>query len=163
MKGIKMKQSKSTNKKQLAVISGTHETGKELAKKGYTNAFVMNDIYTSQHGKVSTAILYTDGMDEDSAKKILEGWWINTAGNKFASWQPIDQYEEGVISNNFRLSESNQRLFLIDLMKMLGLEDLTKKAIIYLANKADSGNPTGALVKDLMKEMGLESKLSANQ
>lgn len=152
-----MKESKSTNKKQLAVIAGTNETGKILSKQGHKNALIVSEIYTSKYGKVSTAILVTETMIEEEAKKLLEAWWIETSGNKFASWQSIDRYEESTVTNNFHLSNVEQQSFLIDLMKMLGLENLTKKAIFNLINKAESGNKTAIAVKKIMKDMGINA------
>lgn len=156
-----MKQTKSSNKKQIAVISGTNETGKELAIYGYNDALVITEVCSLHYGKVSTAILTTSNMKESEATKLLEEWWKNTAGKKFAHWQPVNQYEEAIISNNFGLRGSEESDYLFNLLNATGLTDLTKQAFKNLSKREVTGNETAKILNGILAKMGLDAETLA--
>jgi len=140
----------ATNSKTLNVIEGNGNTGEIVAKRGIRNALIVCDVLTCQLQTVSTAILYTDNMDEESALKVLQAWWSSKAGYKFAAWMPIDDFKECTTNSNFGLSESEHQPFLFNLLNNMGLQSLVKKALSSAMKRRAQGDKFGQQLFDLL-------------
>lgn len=105
----------------IHIIGGSANTGTEIQQAHSRNTLVVTEIVTSLYSHVKTAVLVTREMSEDDATKLLNKWWVETSGRKFAAWIALNEFEESIFSNNFNLTEAEQTQFFEQLLKNMGL------------------------------------------
>ena len=74
---------------------------------------------------LTSAILITNDMSEVDAQKLLQWWYHEYPGAKFAAWIPLNDFKELITSSNLT-DKSREGAIFAGLIQNMGLGDILK-------------------------------------
>lgn len=115
--------------------------GAYIEKNGIKNAIIVGQVFNMNLGMpIKVAVLVTTNVRDQEAQAFGKTWWglEENKGPKFMLWFPLNDMKEMTASGLEKLGQGHQGQMTSNLIDLLGLEKMFKKAIKTMCEKDPS-------------------------